>query len=1725
MALRHSIKFLALLILIPCFFVQADWQMMQQIGTAASAAPEDSVTIAVDPQGNAAVLQLNNTVLQASTRSFNEGWSAPVSLSDNVKAADLAVDGRGNVVAIWRNGRDLMDQTVHTSALGWVAPETAHPGIPKHPLAQISTFENASALWPVLTQFRSFFSNRIANDSNSLLFPDFDLNVKGTTHSIWGDSSQLPQEGSDLSSVRFYPVPKVAVNVDPLSAVLVWTETDTIFSAVYSDGAWVSLGEIPGTAGISGAPDVAVDSAGNAVAVWRQKGDAEEIHGAFLPYGARVWQFTSPLSGSVGDADFPKVSIDGVGNAVAIWSIEISDESKVVQAATLPFQKLVWGPVSTLSAMGVTGTIVNNSTKISVNAAGNAVAAWLFSDPAPSTTAQSSATSIPSKLVSKISAQPMKVTANGSSASSVELTVLDGNGNPLSGNKIVLIQSGSATISPADSAMTDALGQVKFELRNKVEELVSFTASDEQTGVELGSLQVNFMPLADPITSTVIAVPTSVPADGTTSSTITVTARNNFNQLLPDRLIQLTQSGGASSVITPPAPQLTDVAGQAVFTVTDIVAENVTYTATDITDDFNPIVINQQPVVTFTALPTDPDTSTVIAAPAIVQADGVGFSLITVTLRNENNSPIEGHSVSLTGGGDSIITTVSAVTNALGEATFEVRDSTVEVAEYTAFDLTDTVEITQHAFVQFTPIQTDPDNSTIEANPLIVQADGVDFSTLTVTLRNVNNVPVQGHTVQVNGGGSSTILPISPVTNAFGEATFEVRNLEVEVAVYTAIDTTDSVGITLPAIVEFIAIQTDPGNSTVVAVPTSVQADGVASSTITVTLRNVNNLPVEGHQVNLLQNGTSVIDPAISVTNSLGEAVFQVTNVTVQNVTYDAFDITDGFPVIETAQVNFTPRETDENESSVIAVPTTVIADGISFSTITVTLRNVNGVAVPGHEVELMQNGASIITPINSITNNLGEAVFEVSNLNVQEVIYTARDLDDGVDLLQEATVDFIQSITDPNLSTVIADPLLVQADGVSLSTITVILRNANSNPMQGHLVELTQNFGSNSIITIVSDVTNADGEATFTVTDLVPEVVVYTARDQTDNIEVIQPAVVTFLPLVTDPGLSTVIADPTSVQSDGIDFSTITVTLRNLNNFPVEGHTVELTQNVGANSIITVLSAVTNVDGEALFTVRDSVVEAVTYTARDVTDNIVITQQAIVTFVPISTDPDTSTVVAVPTIVHADGISFSTITVTLRNASGIPLQGHTVQLTQNVGGNSIITVVSSVTNANGRATFTVRDLVEEQVTYTATDLTDAIVVAQQAIVNFVPPATDPGNSTVIAIPSTVQADNTNFSTITVTLRNATNTPVEGHTVQLTQNAGASSTITVLSAVTNVNGQAAFTVRNLEVEEVLYTATDLTDDVVITQQVIVNFVALETDPNLSTIVANPIVAIADGVDFSTVTVTLLNDNGVAISNHDVLLGQSGSSTISPLIGTTNDFGEVAFTVRNLFVEVVTYTATDITDAVELTGTAQVTFIPRETDVALSTVVANPTSVFADGVTTSTITVTLLNENQVPVVGHTVSLTPSGGSSIISPPSGPSDANGVVTFTVTNTVVEGVTYTAADLTDAVVIEQTATVQFTPPPPGGPSNFKGVVLTNKFATQKEFTHVLTWHPSVDPTVIGYRLYVNGTLERTIPVSGPYKEVFLRRCDNVEYVYRLVAVSDQGVESAPLFVTLPK
>jgi uncharacterized repeat protein (TIGR01451 family) len=100
------------------------------------------------------------------------------------------------------------------------------------------------------------------------------------------------------------------------------------------------------------------------------------------------------------------------------------------------------------------------------------------------------------------------------------------------------------------------------------------------------------------------------------------------------------------------------------------------------------------------------------------------------------------------------------------------------------------------------------------------------------------------------------------------------------------------------------------------------------------------------------------------------------------------------------------------------------------------------------------------------------------------------------------------------------------------------------------------------------------------------------------------------------------------------------------------------------------------------------------------------------------------------------------------------------------------------------------------------------------------------------------------------------------------------------------------------------------------------------------------------------------------------------------------------------------------------------------DTGNSTVTVNPAVVPADGVTVSTITVVLLDADNLPVPGKTVAIaTDRGALDIITQPIAPTDAAGTAVGTIRSGTAGSSTITVTDVTDSIILPDQPQVYFT------------------------------------------------------------------------------------------------
>ena len=209
--------------------------------------------------------------------------------------------------------------------------------------------------------------------------------VQGATRAADGTIASLG-DLSDTSSDD--EAPQVAV--DPAGdAVAVWEQDDhqrnivSIQAAARSaGGGLVSLGElsVPGQSGEQDdeSPQVALDRAGDAFAVWEHfDGTNFVVQSAVRPAGATKFgapvDVSLPQSTAHEDAVGPQVAVDPAGDEIVVWALGGGSDGQhwAVQAAARPAGATRFGAPQELSVAGQ-----NQDPQVAVDQAGDAIAVW-----------------------------------------------------------------------------------------------------------------------------------------------------------------------------------------------------------------------------------------------------------------------------------------------------------------------------------------------------------------------------------------------------------------------------------------------------------------------------------------------------------------------------------------------------------------------------------------------------------------------------------------------------------------------------------------------------------------------------------------------------------------------------------------------------------------------------------------------------------------------------------------------------------------------------------------------------------------------------------------------------------------------------------------------------------------------------------------------------------------------------------------------------------------------------------------------------------------------------------------------------------------------------------------------------------------------------------------------------------------------------------------------------
>ena len=338
-------------------------QLVERNDVGTSVSPQ----VGIDAAGNALVVwaQRDGSMFSIWANRYipGAGWTTP-GLLENINQGDalapkLAMNASGAAIAVWQQkssgGRYDIWANRYFPGVGWGNPERVElndTGDAIEPHVALGEAGNAHVVW---LQYEGTRLDLYANthvlgsdwtvperietqDLGNALSPRLVVDGGGRAIAVW-----LQHDGAlaTLRARRFVPgtgwgsaqrldtggvdagTPTLAVRPSG-EAVVLWTQPDAGLPTLWArrfvpNPGWAGAETVVASETAVMEPKVAIDPLGNAIAVWRQQSSGRVALATSRYVVGAGWGEPQFLKDSAGDAEMPALTIDGTGVALTAW--------------------------------------------------------------------------------------------------------------------------------------------------------------------------------------------------------------------------------------------------------------------------------------------------------------------------------------------------------------------------------------------------------------------------------------------------------------------------------------------------------------------------------------------------------------------------------------------------------------------------------------------------------------------------------------------------------------------------------------------------------------------------------------------------------------------------------------------------------------------------------------------------------------------------------------------------------------------------------------------------------------------------------------------------------------------------------------------------------------------------------------------------------------------------------------------------------------------------------------------------------------------------------------------------------------------------------------------------------------------------------------------------------------------------------------------------------------
>ncbi|WP_339053314.1 invasin domain 3-containing protein [Arsenophonus endosymbiont of Crataerina pallida] len=349
--------------------------------------------------------------------------------------------------------------------------------------------------------------------------------------------------------------------------------------------------------------------------------------------------------------------------------------------------------------------------------------------------------------------------------------------------------------------------------------------------------------------------------------------------------------------------------------------------------------------------------------------------------------------------------------------------------------------------------------------------------------------------------------------------------------------------------------------------PTTIVADGNTSSTIKLTLLDVNDNPLAGQKVkfNSSLKNSHVSDEVKDEGNGIYTATLTGTTAGETSIEVTVNEVV--LPVKDAAKVTLTADSSNPSldKSKLTTEPITIVADGKDSATLKLTLIDIKDNPITGYpdKVVFSTEPADSKIKLEAVTEqDPGVYSAKLTGTQAGDISITAKF--NGLELkLAPVTVTLKADSKNPSVdkSKLVAEPTTIVADDKQTSTLKLTLMDANDNPIEGQVVKFEPSLANSQF-----DEVKENDKGVYTAKLKGKTAGVNTIKVKVNDKEF---AIKTNVTLIADSNTVvlkqvTLDGDNTSKVANGNDNFTFTAVVKDANDNPVPEITLKWQYNAG---------------------------------------------------------------------------------------------------------------------------------------------------------------------------------------------------------------------------------------------------------------------------------------------------------------------------------------------------------------------------------------------------------------------------------------------------------------------------------------------------------------------------------------------------------------------------------